>query len=175
MKYKFSLFAFLTLGLVAVFAFRFEDDPFSAILEKMEVYTKNYQQEKVYLHLDKPYYAVGDDIWFKAYVLNAQTSRPSEISGALYVELLNEKDSVKQLLKIPLVSGIGIGDFKLLEAFTEGNYRIRAYTQWMRNSGTDFFFDKTIKIGNSWSNKVFTNAAYTYEYSSAGQCKSQVY
>jgi TonB-dependent SusC/RagA subfamily outer membrane receptor len=169
MKYKFSLFAFLTLGLVAVFAFRFEDDPFSAILEKMEVYTKNYQQEKVYLHLDKPYYAVGDDIWFKAYVLNAQTSRPSEISGALYVELLNEKDSVKQLLKIPLVSGIGIGDFKLPEAFTEGNYRIRAYTQWMRNSGTDFFFDKTIKIGNSWSNKVFTNAAYTYEKKNTAQ------
>jgi hypothetical protein len=169
MKYRLSLLAILTTGLIALFSFRFEDDPFSAILKKMEDYNKSYQQEKVYLHLDKPYYAVGDDIWFKAYVINAQTSRPSEISGALYVELLNEKDSVKQLLKLPLVSGIGVGDFKLPESFVEGNYRIRAYTQWMRNAGTEFFFDKTIKIGNSWSNKVFTNANYTFEKKNTAQ------
>jgi TonB-dependent SusC/RagA subfamily outer membrane receptor len=169
MKCRLSLFAILTIGLIAVFAFRFEDDPFSAILKKMEVYTKSYQQEKVYLHLDKPYYAVGDDIWFKAYVMNAQTSRPSDISGAIYVELLNEKDSVKQLLKLPLVSGIGAGDFKLPESYVEGNYRIRAYTRWMRNAGKEFFFDKTIKVGNSWSNKVFTNASYTFQKKDAAQ------
>ncbi|MFP5082029.1 TonB-dependent receptor [Pedobacter sp. JCM 36344] len=169
MKYRLPLLALLTLSLVAVFAFRFEDDPFSVILKKMEIYNKEYQQEKVYLHFDKPYYAVGDDIWFKAYVINVQTSRPSQISGALYVELLNEKDSVKQLLKLPLVSGIGVGDFKLSESFVEGNYRIRAYTQWMRNAGTDFFFDKTIKVGNSWSNKVFTNASYTFEKKNTAQ------
>ena len=169
MKYKLSLFALLTVSLIAVFAFRFDDDPFSAILKKMEVYSKAYQQEKVYIHLDKPYYAVGDDIWFKAYVMNAQTSKPSDISGALYVELINERDSVKQLLKLPLVSGIGVGDFKLPESFTEGNYRIRAYTQWMRNAGTEFFFDKTIQIGNSWTNKVFTNASYAFEKKNTAQ------
>jgi TonB-dependent SusC/RagA subfamily outer membrane receptor len=169
MKCRLSLFAILAIGLIAVFAFRIEDDPFSAILKKMEVYTKSYQQEKVYLHLDKPYYAVGDDIWFKAYVMNAQTSRPSDISGAIYVELLNEKDSVKQLLKLPLVSGIGAGDFKLPESYVEGNYRIRAYTRWMRNAGKEFFFDKTIKVGNSWSNKVFTNASYTFQKKDAAQ------
>lgn len=91
MKCKLSLLAILAIGLISLFAFRFEDDPFSAIIKKMEIYTKSYQQEKVYLHLDKPYYAVGDDIWFKAYVINAQTSRPTDISGAIYVELLNEK------------------------------------------------------------------------------------
>ena len=169
MKYKLSLLALLTVSLIAVFAFKFEDDPFNALLKKMEVYTKTYQQEKVYLHLDKPYYAVGDDIWFKAYVINTQTSRPSEISGALYVELLNEKDSVKKLLKLPLVSGIGVGDFKLSESFVEGNYRIRAYTQWMRNTGTEYFFDKTIKVGNSWTNKVFTNASYKFEKKNTAQ------
>lgn len=169
MKCKLSLFATLAIGLIAVFAFRFEDDPFSAILKKMEVYTKSYQQEKVYLHLDKPYYAVGDDIWFKAYVINAQTSRPTDISGVIYVELLNEKDSVKQLLKLPLVSGIGAGDLKLPESYVEGNYRIRAYTRWMRNAGKDFFFDKTIKIGNSWSNKVFTSASYNFQKKDAAQ------
>lgn len=64
--------------------------------KKFEAYTNNYPQEKVHLHLDKPYYAIGDDVWFKAYVLNTKTAAPSNISRILYVELINEKDSVKK-------------------------------------------------------------------------------
>jgi len=31
------------------------------------------QFEKVYLHLDRPYYSAGDDIWIKAYLVDALT------------------------------------------------------------------------------------------------------
>ncbi|MBP8067471.1 MAG: TonB-dependent receptor plug domain-containing protein, partial [Pedobacter sp.] len=58
--------------------------------------------------------------------------------------------------------GISWGDIKLPDTLSEGNYRIRAYTQLMRNAGPDFFFDKTIKIGNSWANKVFVKTDYSY-------------
>ena len=30
-------------------------------------------QEKLYLHLDKPYYGAGEEIWFRGYLLNAIT------------------------------------------------------------------------------------------------------
>lgn len=126
--------------------------------KKLDNITSRFAQEKVYLHLDKPYYAVGDNIWFKAYIVNAKTNQPSITSGLLYVELINEKDSVNKQLMLPLRGGITWGDFKLIDSLSEGNYRIRAYTQWMRNAGSEFFYDKTIKIGNSWANKVFTNA-----------------
>ncbi len=127
-------------------------------VKKLDETTSKNAQEKVYLHLDKPYYAIGDDIWFKAYTVNAKTGLPSTISGLLYVELINEKDSITKQLKLPMRSGITWGDFKLTDSLSEGNYRIRAYTQWMRNAGADFYFDKTIKIGNSWANKVFTSS-----------------
>ncbi|MHA4893501.1 TonB-dependent receptor [Pedobacter sp. PWIIR3] len=162
MKRKLTSCVLVLLSAVALLAYRSDDDPFDALLKKMSQYNEDYPQEKVHLHLDKPYYAVGDDIWFKAYVINTQTSKLSAISGALYVELIDEKDSLKQQIKLPLISGITAGDFKLPDAYDEGNYRIRAYTQLMKNSGTDFFFDKTIKIGNSWSNRVFTTASYSY-------------
>ena len=32
-------------------------------------------QEKVYLHTDKPFYLVGDTIWLKGYLVNAQTHK----------------------------------------------------------------------------------------------------
>ena len=162
MKLKPLIFLLLLACGAAFAAFRSDDDPLSALLKKLEIYTDKNPQEKVHLHLDKPYYAIGDDIWFKAYVLDTRNSRPSLVSGILYVELINENDSVKKQLKLPLMSGITWGDFKLTDSLNEGNYRIRAYTQLMRNAGPDFFFDKTIKIGNSWANKVFTKASYTY-------------
>lgn len=162
MKLKFVIPALLLLGICFSFAYKLVEDPFADLLKKMQDYNIKYAQEKVHLHLDKPYYAIGDDIWLKAYVINTQTSQPSNISNILYVELINEKDSIKSRLKLPMSSGITWGDFKLPDTLNEGNYRIRAYTQWMRNAGPDFFFDKTIKIGNSWANKVFTSTTYAF-------------
>lgn len=105
--------------------------------------------EKVYLHLDKPYYAAGDDIWFKAYVTSGSKHALSGISGILNVELLNYNDSVVQYIKLPLINGLTWGDFKLPDSLKAGNYRIRAYTNWMRNAGSEYFYDKTISIENA--------------------------
>ncbi|MDQ7947424.1 MAG: TonB-dependent receptor, partial [Pedobacter sp.] len=148
--------------IVGLSAFMGDDDPFAALLKKLEEFSQKNPQEKVYLHLDKPYYAIGDDIWFKAYVTDRRTSLPSTISNILYVELINDRDSISRQIKIPMQSGITWGDFKLSDSLKEGNYRIRAYTQWMRNAGPAFFFDKTIKIGNGWTNNVFTKTEYKY-------------
>lgn len=162
MKVKFVIPALLLLGICFSFANKLADDPFSDLVKRLQEYNKKYEQEKVHLHLDKPYYAIGDDIWFKAYVINTLSNEPSMISKALYVELINEKDIIKSQIKLPMEGGITWGDFKLPDTLSEGNYRIRAYTQWMRNAGSEYFFDKTIKIGNSWANKVFTKTTYNF-------------
>ncbi len=162
MKIKISLLLGFFVVLLGFAAFKLDDDPFTQLLKKLEDYSAKYPQEKVYLHLDKPYYAIGDDIWFKAYTVNTKTLEPSQISKILYVELINEKDSLKRLIKLPIIGGITWGDLKLIDSLGEGNYRIRAYTNYMRNFGTDFFFDKNIKIGNGWANKVFTFTQYTF-------------
>lgn len=169
------LYVFCAFSLLSFNAFSMQDDPFTALLKKLEEFTKKYPQEKVYLHLDKPYYAVGDDIWFKAYVVDAKNSVPTTISNILYVELIDDKDSITKQIKLSLKSGITWGDFKLSDTLSEGNYRIRAYTQWMRNAGPAFFFDKTIKIGNSWANDVFaTVTSQIYTESDAEKVKSKI-
>jgi hypothetical protein len=111
--------------------------------------------EKAYLQLDKAYYAAGDDIWFKAYVTVGSKHQLSGISGILNVELINYKGLIEQAVKLPLVSGLTWGDFKLADTIHAGNYRIRAYTNWMRNAGNDYFYDRTISIGNA----IFHSAA----------------
>ena len=45
-------------------------------------------QEKVYLHLDNTSYYKGDTIWYKSYVVRADSLTYSDMSRILYVELL---------------------------------------------------------------------------------------
>lgn len=156
------LILFPIIILVITFGFIQEDEPLKKIITQIEKYRAEYPQEKVHLHMDKPYYAIGDNIWFKAYVVNAEMNELSALSKILYVDLINDKDSIKQSLKLPLTLGLAWGDFTLTDSLKEGNYRIRAYTTWMRNFGEEYFFDKTFTIGNSISNTVLTNVNYSF-------------
>lgn len=163
MTYR-KIIAFLLLlgAFVAVSAFKKSaDDPINKIAQELDDWLSSHPQEKVYLQLDKPYYAIGDDIWFKAYVTIGR-HKLSALSSALYVELINDRDSVKRSIKLPVVNGFAWGDIALPDTLAEGNYRIRAYTTFMRNAGESYFFNKAITITNSISNNVFTKTIYSY-------------
>jgi hypothetical protein len=145
---RIMLLFFCLSALLVSSAFKHHDDPFASLLKKLVAFTKNYPTEKVHLHLDKPYYAIGEDIWFKAYVIDSRNAEPTAISNVLYVELINDKDSLAKQIKLSMKGGIVWGDFKLPSTLKAGNYRIRAYTQWMRNAGSQYFFDKELMVGN---------------------------
>lgn len=120
-----------------------------------------YADEKIHLHLDKPYYAAGDIIWLKAYVSDYLTNRPSSTSSVLYLDLINERNQITQQLKLQIKGGTAWGHIELADSVTEGNYRITAYTQWMRNFGKEYFFNHHFKIGNSLANNVYTKTTFS--------------
>src|SRR5690606_20340392 len=93
--------------------------------------------------------------------VNAEDNRLSNLSKIFYVELLTPNDSVTQSLRLPVIAGLCAGNFTLTDPLPEGNYRIRAYTNLMRNN-SDFIFDKTIRVGNSPANEVITNVSYSF-------------
>jgi len=104
--------------------------------------------EKVYLHIDRQFYSCGDDIWFKAYLVNAKTNRLIDNSNNLYVELISPDSRILKRLAIRVRNGLGFGDFRLKDSLPTGNYQIRAYTNWMRNFGEAFFFKREVRIEN---------------------------
>jgi hypothetical protein len=139
------------------------DDPIDKLVAALQKWTDINPQEKVYLHMDKPYYALGDTIWFKGYITIGSRHQLSALSGALNVDLISEKDSIVRSLKLPITSGMVVGEFSLGDDLKEGSYRIRAYTQWMRNAGEDYFFDKTFTVGSLVSDNIVTKADYQYK------------
>ncbi len=124
------------------------DDVLSKIKQRLDKWAYEQPVEKVYLQMDKPYYAAGDDILFKAYVVSGSNHTLSTISAIVNVELIDERDSITRSVKLPLSFGTASGDFALPDTLHPGNYRIRAYTNYMRNAGSDYFFNKTITIIN---------------------------
>lgn len=104
--------------------------------------------EKVYLHLDKPYYYAGEECWYKAYVINDLDLSPTSISGVLYVDLISPQGQVIKHMVLKIRDGGSAGDFTLDTSLVEGSYILRAYTQWMRNESPDFFYSITIPVFN---------------------------
>lgn len=120
----------------------------------------NFRQEKLYLQTDKPYYSAGETIWMKGYLVNAATLRPESLSGFIYVELINRNDSVLSRVKIQRDATGFSGHIELDQATLAGEYNLRAYTQWMQNNASDFFFSKNIHIGNKIEDAVNLSTTY---------------
>lgn len=127
--------------------------PINTVVERLQSFFNVYPVEKVHLHFDKPYYAVGDTLWFKSYLShNFLDYAPSKIT---YVEILNSRDSLIQTLKIPLEEGVGNGYWVLDPQYvSQDNYRFRAYTKWMANFDADYFYNKIIPIGDALNKKL---------------------
>lgn len=105
-------------------------------------------QEQVYLHTDRGYYYPGDIIWFSGYMNYRIPGLMDTLSKVLYVDLIDAERQVSQTRILPIDSGRTAGAFSLPTDLKPGAYVIRAYTQWMRNYGTDHFFYKPVQILN---------------------------
>ncbi len=118
------------------------------VTEGLEIMEYSYPGQKVFLHLDKDEYLAGETLWFKAYVVNATTLRPDTLSTNFHVELINAHEELAALVFMRLNNGFAEGDISLPDSLSEGSYRIKAYTDWMRNFDEELFFWKDIHIAN---------------------------
>jgi len=102
--------------------------------------------EKIYLQLDNKIYTTNNTIWFKAIVINALDHTPAALSRVLYVELIGPDERIVEKKLIKIDHGIGDGFFDLNRRYPEGVYLIRAYTEWDKNFGEDFFFKEYVRV-----------------------------
>ena len=105
--------------------------------------------EKVYLHTDRDIYNQGDDLWFRAYLVDGWSHNLTDNSGNLHIELISPEDEIIKHKVIKLENGLGNGDLIIPENLNSGIYILRAYTNYMRNFADDPYFYKEIPIISS--------------------------
>lgn len=130
------------------------------LLAKINAYHNAHPIEKMYLHLDKYSYSAGETIWFKAYATVGIDNLLSNISNIAYVELISPTEEVVSSIRIPVLTGIGMGDITLADTLIEGTYRLRAYTRWMRNDSSIYFFNENIQISNGRLDNVLSRSSF---------------
>ena len=104
--------------------------------ERLRLFGENIPQEKVYVHMDNTCYFLGDTIWFKTYMLQTNTDKPSLVSKVLYAELWNHEGYLMERKMVELTEGQGHGFFALADTSMYGGYyELRAYSRWQLNWG----------------------------------------
>lgn len=150
--YSFLTFLFLGLSIVA-------QDRMDAMINRLKAFGIKIPQEQVFLHMDNSNYYLGDTIFYKAYVSRSDNGRPTDLSGILYCELLDNDGYLIERQMIPLEKGEGYGNFALTDTMLySGYYELRAYTRWQLNWGI------TERPHSRWAENYFFNADMAKDY-----------
>lgn len=142
--------------LVGIFIFISADCKAQTDQEKLNSLAANFinnlrkdNREKVFLHTDKWYYIAGEDLWFKAYCINALSHKIFHHSKIFFVDLVNDKDSVIEHLFLNNKLQNLDGKISLSGLLPEGYYWLRAYTQNMPEQDVNGIYVQPVYIFNS--------------------------
>lgn len=138
----------LTLFIFVSLVSRGQENPLDTLVSKFRQYRERSLQEKVYAQLDRTSYLTGETMWFKIYSIDGSFHRPLDLSKVAYAEVLDKGNFAVLQAKIELKNGTGNGSFFLPASLNSGNYRLRIYTNWMKNFSPEFYFDEVITIVN---------------------------
>lgn len=153
-KYLFMLFTFL-VTLSAAHA----QGGLELMANRLKAFGAKLPQEQVFLHLDNTGYYLGDTLYYKAYVSRGDNGRPTNLSGILYCELLNDDGYLVERQMIALENGEGHGNFSLADTtLYAGYYELRAYTKWQLNWGV------TEQPHSQWAEKYFFSNDMARDY-----------
>lgn len=157
------LHCFLFLSLFALTTNAVAQDA-NAIIAGFESHRQAYLQEKIFVHTDKETYITGEICWFKIYNVEAYLHTLSALSKVGYIEVLDTANRSVLQAKIELKDGVGSGSFLIPSNIGTGNYILRGYTNLMKNTGADYFFEKQVTIinpgKNDWQNTSSKKLSY---------------
>lgn len=107
-------------------------------------------QEKIFVHFNSSLLFAGEYLYYKLYALNAETEEFSQISKIAYVELIGEDGKQVFQHKLQLENGMAQADFFIPTSVPSGNYKLVAYTQWMKNGSGNHFFENDLVLINPY-------------------------
>ena len=88
----------------------------------------NGNRDIVYLLPSNEICETGEDLWFKAYLMDRQTLVLSDKSQTLYLQMRSEKGDVVWSEIYPLMAGRGDGHIYIGDTWQQGEYYMEGYT-----------------------------------------------
>ncbi|MBG6234990.1 hypothetical protein IWX76_001558 [Pedobacter sp. CAN_A7] len=119
-----------------------------SIQQAFNLHHQTAQKEKLYVHTDKEFYLTGELLWFKVYEQRDTLAASGLFSRVVYVDVIDQQNNAVLQAKVAMKAGSGNGSLYVPVTAANGRYKLRAYTNWMKNFGPEVFFEKQITIVN---------------------------
>ncbi len=122
----FPFFLFLNISVLSSQSPQFS---FNRLVDRLHSSSKKTSETSVYLRTSKDVYDSGEDLWFKAYLLDSKNLLPFTSEGTLYIQLIKiDNDSIVWHDKYRVKDGLSQGHVYLDVALTTGDYLLAAYS-----------------------------------------------
>jgi len=118
------------------------------VQNSFNLYKQSALQEKIFVHTDKNVYLAGEIVWFKVYCVDGNDHKPLHLSKVVYVDVLDNSQNRVVEGKIAMKDGVGDGSLYIPVTMSNGSYKFRAYTSWMKNFSPEYYFEKEITLIN---------------------------
>ena len=104
--------------------------------------------EKIFVQTNKNIFVAGEELWFKAWIVNSLSHKYFSHSKTLFVDLVNEKDIAVAQLLLNIPSQKTEGLIKLSDSLREGYYWLRLYTATIQKYDTNSVLVSPIYVAN---------------------------
>ena len=102
----------------------------NTIADNFQKVTKNSNSEIIYLQTSKDIFETEEDLWFKAYVLDAQYLIPSVKSKTLYLQLIEDKtQKAVYEERFEIENGFVDGHLFIQDSLKTGKYSLAAFSK----------------------------------------------
>ncbi len=132
---------------------------FEDLTQKISAFNQKFPEEIVYIHIDREVYNPGDTLWFKAYLRNQVTLNETTASVTLSIKIVNGEGKIVHDSKHPVFDSKTLGQIRLDDGLSSGNYELISYSSWMKNGSYAELFRKTIRINEEKTGKESASAA----------------
>lgn len=103
---------------------------YKPLIDRLEQAAQKKKADNIYIQTSKGIYETGEDLWFKAYILDNQSFKPSFKSKTLHVQLTGETNAeVVWEGKYEIDNGICEGHIYIDEGLDSGEYVLSTFTQ----------------------------------------------
>jgi hypothetical protein len=163
-------FTFL-LAFSSILLYAQQDCNYQGVLNK---YNEVLPEEKVYVQTDRSFYEPGDQIWFKAYLVDPSLKKQA-VSNQLRAELIDPiGNPVGSKLRLDARDGSVAGDFLLTADASGGIYKLRVYSLWQENFGEALIFEKELTVqANIFPNLLMTLDFLRESYAAGGEVSAK--
>lgn len=110
-----------------------------------EQYRVRYQPVRISMAFNQPLYAPGDTAFFAIWYTQEDLT-PVKGNQLINVDLIAGNGSTVQRARFKVKEGKGNNQLAISKRLPPGEYRLLAYTDWMKNAGDSWFYQKKLRI-----------------------------